>query len=220
MLERARKPSRITRDGGAQIFFSCLSCWIESICCWLKAERLIHITEDDSSGLGLEVSQEDQCQEHPRGVYKAVLLQELIYNLPILAPRLEDEKSSTAAEFHYGNSTKYLLISGILWVCLFTGGTPFSSWGMTLFLLQPCCFPGATPKCASHLFHWLFKGVLCVVLRSWWGFFKNAYQKILTANSKDEKGLLQCHLFLRGRGKQNLQLNSYVLELLLFYKLF
>lgn len=51
-------------------------------------------------------------------------------------------------------------------------------------------------------------------------FLKNAYQKMLTASSKVEKGLFQCHLFLRGRGKENLQLNSYVLELLLFCELF
>lgn len=63
----------------------------------------------------------------PRGVCKAVLLQELIYNLPVLALGFEDEKFFTAVEFHYGNSTKYLLIRGILWVCLFTGGTPFLS---------------------------------------------------------------------------------------------
>lgn len=145
MLEYARKPSSITHDGGAQIFCTCLSCRIEPIYCWLEAERFIHVAEDDPSVLGLEVSKEEQCQEHPRGVCKAVLLQELTYNLPVLALGLEDEKFCTAVEFHYGNSTKYLLTSGILWVRLFTGSTPFFSWGMTLpssFLLQPCCFPG------------------------------------------------------------------------------
>lgn len=149
MLECARRPSSVARDGGAQIFFSCLSCWNESIYSWLKAERLIHVAEDDSSVLGLEVSEEEQCQEHPHGVGKAVLLQELIYNLLILALGFEDEKLSTAVEFHYGNSTKYLLISGILWVCLFAGGTPFFLFGMTFLssvLLQSCCFPGTAPS--------------------------------------------------------------------------
>lgn len=172
MLECARKPSSITHDGpGAQIFLGCLSCWNEPVYCWLKAERLIHITEDDCSVLGLEASEEEQCQEHPHGVHKAVLLQELIYNLRILALGFEDKEFSTAVEFHYGNSTKYLLIRGIIWVCLFTGGAPFFSWAMTLpsgVLLKPCCFPGTAPKCASHSFHWLFKEVLCIGLRNWW----------------------------------------------------
>lgn len=71
---------------------------------------------------------------------EAMLLQELIYNLPILALGCEKEKFFTALEFHYGNSTKSLLISNILRVCLLTGDTPFFSWGMILpfgILLQP-----------------------------------------------------------------------------------
>lgn len=95
----------------------------------------MQVTEDDSSVQGLEVSEEEQCQEHPHGVHKALFLQELIYNVPILALGFEDEKFSTAVEFHYGNSTKYLLISSILWVCLFAGGTLFFSQGIAVWCL-------------------------------------------------------------------------------------
>ena len=56
-----------------------------------------------------------------------MLLQELIYNLPILALGFEEEKFFTAVECHCENSTKSLLISNILWVHLLTGGTPFFS---------------------------------------------------------------------------------------------
>lgn len=136
-----------------------------------------------------EVSEEEQCQEHPRGVGKAVLLQELIYNLLILALGFEDEKLSTAVEFHYGNSTKYLLISGILWVCLFAGGTHFFLFGMTFLssvLLQPCCFPGIAPNVPTTHFTGCLRKFYVLV----WGagddrfLKKNTYQKMLSANSK------------------------------------
>lgn len=163
-------------------------------------------------------------KNNPQGVHKAMLLQKLIYNFPNLALGFEEERFFTVVEFHYGNSTKSLLIGNVLRVWSLTGGTPFFSWGMTLpfgFLLQPRWFPGTVPKCASHCFHWLFKTVLCIGLRSlWWqGEKNNAYEKMLAANSEVER-ICSSVVFLRGEKTQNLQLNSYVLELLLFHKLF
>lgn len=43
-----------------------------------------------------------------------MLLQKLIYNFPNLALGFEEERFFTVVEFHYGNSTKSLLIGNVL----------------------------------------------------------------------------------------------------------
>lgn len=53
---------------------------------------------------------------------KIVVFQALISNLFILALGFEEEKFFTTVDFHYGNSTKSLLISLVTWVCYFTEG--------------------------------------------------------------------------------------------------
>lgn len=149
-----------------------------------------------------------------------MLLQELIYNLPIPALGSEEERLFTAMEFHYGNSTKFLLISNILWVCLLRvahfSGTAFQ------LLTAATLVPRDCSKVSQHCSNWLFRAVLCIGLWSlWWqGRKTNAHQKMLTASINTEKDLLKCHLFFKGGGHQKLQLNSYVLELLLFYNSF
>lgn len=117
---------------------------------------------------GNEVSKNNQWQEQPTWYAWDNTSPRVDLYLPILVLGIQEENFFTTVELHYGNTTKSLLISNILWVCLLTGGAPFFSWGMRLpfgFLLHQRWFPGSGSKRFSHCFCWLLNTVVCIGLQ-------------------------------------------------------